>query len=141
MPIQQRTFTTLSLSTSLSLLMAPPYANLVDGQHPLGQRPATTYAGGNRGGAPPDPISNSEVKPSSADGTARETVWKSRSLPAPLTEAASNTMRPRNVFETTYTHTARACRADWTRRVVTDAWPGVFGEPVSGRLRDVARWP
>jgi hypothetical protein len=32
-------------------------------------------------GATPDPISNSEVKPFSADGTARETVWESRSLP------------------------------------------------------------
>ena len=29
----------------------------------------------------PDPISNSEVKPVCADGTARETVWESRTSP------------------------------------------------------------
>ena len=38
-------------------------------------------SGGNAGGVTPDPIPNSEVKPSRADGTARETVWESRSLP------------------------------------------------------------
>ena len=43
----------------------------------------TTYAGGYSGGVPPDPIPNSEVKPSCADGTAWATVWKSRTLPAP----------------------------------------------------------
>jgi hypothetical protein len=30
--------------------------------------------GGNRGGGTPDPISNSEVKPSIADGTAHKSV-------------------------------------------------------------------
>ena len=48
-----------------------------------------SYAGDYRGGAPPDPISNSVVKPSSADGTAWETVWESRSSPAPFEEHAS----------------------------------------------------
>ena len=33
------------------------------------------------GGATPVPIPNTVVKPSSADGTARETVWESRSTP------------------------------------------------------------
>ena len=37
--------------------------------------------GGHSGGVTPDPIPNSEVKPSSADGTAWETVWESRSSP------------------------------------------------------------
>ena len=37
--------------------------------------------GGLTGGVTPDPISNSEVKTSRADGTARDTVWESRSLP------------------------------------------------------------
>ncbi len=32
-------------------------------------------------GATPVPIPNTEVKPSSADGTALVTVWESRSLP------------------------------------------------------------
>ena len=38
-------------------------------------------SGGYGGGVTPLPIPNREVKPSSADGTARETVWESRSPP------------------------------------------------------------
>jgi hypothetical protein len=38
-------------------------------------------SGGFRGKAPPDPIPNSEVKLAIADGTARVTVWESRTLP------------------------------------------------------------
>ena len=37
--------------------------------------------GGDSGGATPVPIPNTEVKPSSADGTAGVTLWESRSLP------------------------------------------------------------
>ena len=37
--------------------------------------------GGDGGGVTPLPIPNREVKPSSADGTARETGWESRSPP------------------------------------------------------------
>src|SRR3954469_24823786 len=40
------------------------------------------FAGGHRIRVTPVPISNTEVKPDTADGTARETVWESRSLPA-----------------------------------------------------------
>ena len=39
---------------------------------------AFPLAGDQSGGALPDPISNSEVKPSYADGTAQDTVWESR---------------------------------------------------------------
>src|SRR5690606_23042237 len=39
------------------------------------------FSGGHGGGAIPDPIPNSEVKPSCADGTAGATLWESRSLP------------------------------------------------------------
>ena len=39
------------------------------------------FSGDNSGGETPDPISNSEVKPSSADDTALATGWKSRSSP------------------------------------------------------------
>src|SRR5688572_17539089 len=38
-------------------------------------------SGGHTGGATPDPIPNSEVKPSRADGTAGGTLWESRSSP------------------------------------------------------------
>src|SRR5437879_3881402 len=37
--------------------------------------------GGHSGGETPGPIPNPEVKPSSADGTALETGWESRSPP------------------------------------------------------------
>ena len=45
------------------------------------------FAGGHRIRDPPVPIPNTEVKPDTADGTARETVWESRSLPALFNEA------------------------------------------------------
>ena len=48
------------------------------------------------GGAIPDPIPNSEVKPSSADGTAWETVWESRS--PPLYRYAPISLPGRGVF-------------------------------------------
>src|SRR3954468_11242454 len=38
-------------------------------------------SGDNSGGETPDPIPNSEVKPSRANGTAGETLWESRSSP------------------------------------------------------------
>lgn len=41
----------------------------------------TSFSGDDVGGAIPDPIPNSEVKPSRADGTARARAWESRSLP------------------------------------------------------------
>ena len=44
-------------------------------------------SGGNGGGETPLPIPNREVKPSSADGTARETVWESRTPPGVLRRA------------------------------------------------------
>jgi hypothetical protein len=46
------------------------------------QTPGTEYAGGHRIRVTPVPIPNTEVKPDTADGTAWETVWESRSLPA-----------------------------------------------------------
>lgn len=39
------------------------------------------FSGGYVGGVPPVPIPNTEVKPSRADGTSRETARESRSLP------------------------------------------------------------
>jgi hypothetical protein len=39
------------------------------------------FSGGYVGGVTPVPIPNTEVKPSRADGTPRETAWESRSLP------------------------------------------------------------
>ena len=47
--------------------------------------PGTVYdpkvSGGDLEEATPDPIPNSEVKLLGADGTAREAVWESRTLP------------------------------------------------------------
>ena len=39
------------------------------------------FPGGDRRGVTPVPMPNTEVKPFTADGTARVTVWESRSLP------------------------------------------------------------
>ena len=44
-------------------------------------RSRTKVSGGYIGGVTPVPIPNTAVKPSRADGTPRETVWESRSLP------------------------------------------------------------
>src|SRR4029078_2202166 len=44
--------------------------------------PGSKHAGGHRIRVTPVPIPNTEVKPDTADGTAWETVWESRSLPA-----------------------------------------------------------
>ena len=42
---------------------------------------APQVSGGDLEEATPDPIPNSEVKLLGADGTAREAVWESRTLP------------------------------------------------------------
>ena len=43
--------------------------------------PGKHFPGGHRRGVTPVPIPNTEVKLSTADGTAWETAWESRSLP------------------------------------------------------------
>ena len=45
------------------------------------------FFGGHSEGVTPVPIPNTEVKPLSADGTARETWWESRSPPNPFEQA------------------------------------------------------
>ena len=56
-------------------------------QHKIpGRHPRNKYAGGHRIRVTPVPIPNTEVKPDTADGTAWETVWESRSLPAVFTK-------------------------------------------------------
>src|SRR5207245_10886176 len=51
--------------------------------------PGSKFAGGHRIRVTPVPIPNTEVKPDTADGTAWETVWESRSLPALIIPPAS----------------------------------------------------
>src|SRR5204863_3319598 len=53
------------------------------------ETPGTKHAGGHRIRVTPVPIPNTEVKPDTADGTARETVWESRSLPALIVDQGS----------------------------------------------------
>src|ERR1043165_7165110 len=53
-----------------------------------GEPQAAKFAGGHRIRVTPVPIPNTEVKPDTADGTAWETVWESRSLPALFLEPA-----------------------------------------------------
>src|SRR2546421_3981871 len=45
-------------------------------------RKRLNFVGDLTAGVPPVPIPNTEVKPRRADGTARESVWERRSLPA-----------------------------------------------------------
>ena len=64
-----------------------------------------SFSGGYIGGVTPVPISNTEVKPSRADGTPRETARESRSLPDLLaphqeTGAGSSFFGLRPVFGT-----------------------------------------
>ena len=47
----------------------------------LSQERFLSVSGGYSGEVTPDPISNSEVKLASANGTARETLWESRTPP------------------------------------------------------------
>src|SRR3982074_3383715 len=56
---------------------------------PCRRTPGSKFAGGHRIRVTPVPIPNTEVKPDSADGTAWETVWESRSLPAVFSKPAS----------------------------------------------------
>src|SRR3982074_2347678 len=56
---------------------------------PCRRTPGSTFAGGHRIRVTPVPIPNTEVKPDTADGTAWETVWESRSLPALFAKPAS----------------------------------------------------
>jgi hypothetical protein len=51
---------------------------------------AGAFPGGHRRGVTPVPIPNTEVKPSTADGTARGTAWESRSLPGVFSSPLSN---------------------------------------------------
>ena len=46
-----------------------------------GGTPDTKFPGGHRSRVTPVPIPNTEVKPATADGTARAGGWESRSLP------------------------------------------------------------
>ena len=50
------------------------------------------FPGDHRRGVTPVPIPNTEVKPSTADGTAWVTAWESRSLPGVFSKAAHRKM-------------------------------------------------
>ena len=50
--------------------------------------------GGFSGGVTPDPIPNSEVKPTRADGTSTAGFWESRSLPGFYLKGRQNPVFP-----------------------------------------------
>ena len=69
-----------------------------------------TVSGGYIGGVTPVPIPNTEVKPSRADGTPRETAWESRSLPDFFEEAPESLSRTSgSVFENQIASPRRDC--------------------------------
>ena len=92
---------------------------------------ATPRFGGHGGGGTPGPIPNPEVKPSSADGTALETEWESRSLPRLRSERAAREGGP---FAFPY---AGACPARSVTRVA--AVPGPPRPPASSGVRSRTR--
>ena len=59
---------------------------------------ANKFPGGHRGGVTPVPIPNTEVKPSTADGTAGAGLWGSRSLPGIYRARRIVTMRRAFLF-------------------------------------------
>ena len=67
-------------------------------QQDPGEGPRNKYAGGHRIRVTPVPIPNTEVKPDTADGTAWETVWESRSLPAVIHDSRRPDAKTRRAF-------------------------------------------
>src|SRR6516164_9348888 len=64
----------------------------------MDRTPGSKHAGGHRIRVTPVPIPNTEVKPDTADGTAWETVWESRSLPAVIHMTTPDAHVPRRAF-------------------------------------------
>ena len=59
------------------------------GRRPLEDGPGPKFPGGHRSRVTPVPIPNTEVKPATADGTARAGGWESRSLPGIYSKSPS----------------------------------------------------
>ena len=64
---------------TITLLLLSPSDTVSPGHKP--QDTHQSFSGDDVGGAIPDPIPNSEVKPYSAEDTAWVTVWENRTLP------------------------------------------------------------
>src|SRR5947207_11346787 len=94
------------------------------------ETPGSQHAGGHRIRVTPVPIPNTEVKPDTADGTARETVWESRSLPALFTWARSS--KDGRAF----------CHVPSPRRAVTHSFRRHFGadKPTEEAIYSAADW-
>src|SRR5207247_6761007 len=80
--IHQLTNCSLTLSGTTHRSSRPPSPPPGFGATRPRGTPDSKFAGGHRSRVTPVPIPNTEVKPATADGTAWETVWESRSLPA-----------------------------------------------------------
>src|ERR1700686_3267921 len=85
-------------------------------------------------GDPPVPIPNTEVKPRWADGTARESVWESRSLPA-LIKATFRNERGLFLFVFARGQLLSVLAVSETRRIAWYCHGFREPEPRSARLR------
>ena len=94
----------------------------------------TDSSGGYCEGAIPDPIPNSEVKPFCADGTARLSVWESRSPPEPF--EARRTFVVRRAFFVSMVTAGRPPEADVHTLCALTETLMVFG----GRRRRSRSW-
>jgi hypothetical protein len=88
-------------------------------------------SGGYIGGVTPVPIPNTEVKPSRADGTPRETAWESRSLPDILKQTTGGAREASPVFFGCHLLSVRS-RSGATSHEHLEA-PGVAAERDPGR--------
>ena len=78
---------------------APQATDVAEGSVPGFLVPAANkFPGGHRGGVTPVPIPNTEVKPSTADGTAGAGLWESRSLPGIFLKARRVIVTPSGFF-------------------------------------------
>ena len=130
--VRRKLFERLSGTTRPSRLMALRWASRRRlARHSSRQRAtagpqAAKFAGGHRIRVTPVPIPNTEVKPDTADGTARETVWESRSLPALFWKA-----RLGNQSGLLFVHRQQASVAALQARPITAQFPALRWSPLS----------
>ena len=101
---------------------------------PSNPRQQDRFPGGHRRGVTPVPIPNTEVKPSTADGTAWVTAWESRSLPG-LFPKRPNAKASGLFFRTPPDHAGSCERSPGP----ASSSPGRVSERASGKRASTSR--
>jgi hypothetical protein len=105
---------------------------VADSRVPPCRTPDNQFPGGHRGRVTPVPIPNTEVKPATADGTARAGGWESRSLPGLFFAS-----RPAVSNRSGLLFVRRACSTAWRCKSSPNLMEVKGSEP-QGRHREVA---